>query len=79
MSDGLTAWVVEQQAVAAASVEHNKTAVHVRGCIACGRTDTAVTYRFGLADQPRCLDREACERRQALLWSDTATQEEMLV
>jgi hypothetical protein len=78
VTDALTHWVVEQQEVAKASVEHNRTAVHVRGCILCGRMDTHVAYRFGLADQPRCIDYEACQRRQELLWSDTATQADML-
>ena len=59
----LSAWAYAQQAVAEASVEHNKTAVLVRGCILCGRTDTATVYRFGRADECVCADREACAER----------------
>lgn len=63
----LARWAHEQQAVAVESVEHNRTAVHVRGCIRCGRTDTMVVYRAGRADEPVCADWKACDERTAAL------------
>lgn len=67
MSDELTAWVVEQERIAEASVDFNKTAVLVRGCIRCGRTDTVTVYRYGRADQSVCADWEECDLRMAVL------------
>jgi hypothetical protein len=63
----LAEWAHAQQSVAESSVEHNKTAVLVRGCILCGRMDTPTVYRFGRADQSVCADHEACAERTAWL------------
>lgn len=67
MSDPLLDFALRGQQQAMEAVEHNKTAVHVRGCIECGRVDTEVVYRFGRADQPRCADAEGCAERRAIL------------
>lgn len=68
MADEMIEWVVAQQEVAQAAVEHNRTAVLVRGCRLCGRVDTHTVHLFGMADQSVCHDREACARRQEELW-----------
>lgn len=60
-------WAVEQQAVAVASVAHNKPLPIMRGCRLCGRTDTATVYRLGRSDWCVCADHEACTTRQEAL------------
>lgn len=64
----LVGWVVEQQEVAKASVEHNRSVRRImRGCMECGCIDSLTVHPFGRADMACCADGVACAERKAWL------------